>query len=199
MADLARRGPAQLSRNRRDDGGQRIEYLAFRLGVDVYAAQVARIREILKPPPLTPVPRAPGAIMGIISVRGQLVTVIDLRRRLRLDETSPTRRSRILLTENADGETLGLYVDEVMQVYRLTDGEIEHTASALGGDVAGYIAGIARPSRLVGSAARAAEARRLDGLATAAMRAFEDAPGTSAPIADASVVILLDLRAVLTL
>lgn len=161
---LARRGgPA--------DRGPRTEYLAFRLGDDVYAGPVSLIREILKPPPLTPVPRAPFSVMGIISVRGQLVTVIDLRRRLRLSESGPTRRARVLLVNPNNVETLGLYVDEVLQVYRLADDEIEHAAAALGGEVAPYISGIARPI-LHGSA-------------------------TGMPHADASLVILLELRSLL--
>ena len=178
MADLARRvkhaGP--LRRSRQQDRGPRTEYLAFVLGGDVYAAPVALIREILKPPPLTPVPRAPHQILGIVSVRGQLVTVVDLRRRLRLAEGPPSRKTRILLVDATGGEVMGVFVDEVLQVYRLADAEIEPAASALGGEVAGYIAGIARP-------------------------AIAAAPRGAAVVADAgpdaSVVILLDLRSVL--
>lgn len=147
MADLIR-SRSRLSVTRRGaplDRGPRTEFLAFRLGEDVYAGPVSVIREILKPPPLTPVPRAPFAVMGIVSVRGQLVTVIDLRRRLRLPEASPSRRSRVLLVNPHGNEMLGLYVDEVLQVYRLAEDEIEHAAAALGGEVAPYIAGIARP------------------------------------------------------
>jgi purine-binding chemotaxis protein CheW len=125
--------------------GPRVEYLAFTLAGEAYAAPISLVRKIVKPPPLTPVPRAPDATLGIVIVRGQLVTVIDLRRRLRLPEAQPTRRTRILLVEATWGEMLGLYVDEVQQVYRLSEAEIEHAATALGGDVAGYVTGIARP------------------------------------------------------
>jgi purine-binding chemotaxis protein CheW len=181
MADLMRRPKNQgatAKRARQLDRGPRTEYLGFLLGRDVYAAPVALVREILKPPPLTPVPRAPHQILGIVSVRGQLVTVIDLRRRLHLEEGPVSRRSRILLVDAPHGEVMGLYVDEVLQVYRLAESEIEPAQSALGGEVAGYIAGIARPA--IGSAATA------------------QLPGTGLiSTADASVVILLDLRAVL--
>jgi purine-binding chemotaxis protein CheW len=119
--------------------------------------------------------------MGIVSVRGQLVTVIDLRRRLRLAEPVPTRRARILLADASGGETIGLFVDEVLQVYRLSESEKEPAAAALGGDVAPYIEGIARPS--IGS-----------GLASGVRRAVE---GRTEDESQISVVILLDLRAVL--
>jgi purine-binding chemotaxis protein CheW len=147
MADLAKKQSrtAVAKRKLRAVRGLDPGYLAFTLAGETYAAPISLVREIVKPPPLTPVPRAPDATMGIVSVRGQLVTVIDLRRRLRLPESQPSRRTRILLVEATWGEMLGLYVDEVQQVYRLSDAEIEHAATALGGDVAGYIAGIARP------------------------------------------------------
>jgi purine-binding chemotaxis protein CheW len=152
------------------------------LGNDVYAAPVAIIREILKPPPLTHVPRAPHQILGIVSVRGQLVTVIDLRRRLRLAEAPVTRKTRILLADAAGGEVMGVLVDEVLQVYRLAESEIETAAVALGGEVASYLAGIARPA--LGTLAASTHAPRT--------------PEAGKPAAiDASVVVLLDLRAVL--
>lgn len=176
MANLTRRPPRMpvSKRNARAAvSGPRTEYLAFTLAGDTYAAPVSLVREILKPPPLTPVPRAPDSTMGIVSVRGQLVTVIDLRRRMRLHEATPTRRSRILLVDATSGETLGLFVDEVQQVYRLADAEIEHAATALGGDVAGYIAGIARPTLGPG------------------------APEGAQADAQPRVIILLDLQAIL--
>jgi purine-binding chemotaxis protein CheW len=146
MADLARRSAGGLKRSRQQDRGPLTEYLAFNLASDIYAAPVSLIREILKPPQITPVPRAPPAIMGIVSVRGQLVTVVNLRRKLRLGDGAPSREPRILLADATGGETLGLYVDGGVQVYRLADSEIEHATLALGGEVANYIAGIARPT-----------------------------------------------------
>jgi purine-binding chemotaxis protein CheW len=113
------------------------------LAGDTYAVQISYIAEILKPPPLTPVPRAPREIIGVMSVRGRLVTVIDLRRRLRLNEQPADRKTRILLVD-AGEEQIGLLVDEVLQVYRLAESEIE-PAAVLGGDQPAHIAGIGRP------------------------------------------------------
>jgi len=83
-------------------------------------------------------------VMGVCSVRGQLITVIDLRSRLRLQQAPFTRKTRILLTENA-GEIVGLYVDEVRQVLRLTDSEIELATGVFGNDVSEHVIGIGRP------------------------------------------------------
>ena len=83
-------------------------------------------------------------------MRGKLVTVLDLRRRLRLVEAPIDRRSRILLVDSSGGEQLGLLVDEVQQVWRLAAEEIEQ-ASVLGGDQAVHIAGIGRPAGVEGT------------------------------------------------
>jgi purine-binding chemotaxis protein CheW len=125
-------------------GEEREEYLGFRADNEMFAISLALVREILKPPPITEVPRARSDILGIVSVRGQITTVIDLRRRLGLRATTPTASSRILLVQGTD-EVLGLLVDEVTQVYRLSPHEIEPAASVLGGNVGSHVAGIARP------------------------------------------------------
>ena len=135
---------AERAPRRAVDLGKRVEYLAFVLAGDTYAVQISFIAEILKPPPITEVPRAPHHVVGVMSVRGRLVTVVDLRRRFRLSEAPITRRTRILLVGAPDAEPIGLLVDEVIQVYRLTDAEIEQ-ASVLGGEQSPHIAGIGRP------------------------------------------------------
>jgi len=144
MADLVPAGEERLSRIRSEEQAPR-ELLAFSLAGELYGIELVRIREILSPPPLTPVPRASRDVLGVCSVRGLLVTVVDLRLRLKLEPASPTRRTRILLTRTDRGEVLGLLVDEVHQVVRFPHAEIEVAANVLGGDVSEHVLGIARP------------------------------------------------------
>jgi purine-binding chemotaxis protein CheW len=129
---------------RAGDAGRRTEFLAFLLAGETYAVPIARVAEILRPPPMTEVPRAPADVVGVVSVRGKLVTVIDLRRRFRLAESPVDRRTRILLADAGTGETLGLLVDEVHQVWRLAPEEIE-PSHVLGGEQPAHIAGVGRP------------------------------------------------------
>src|SRR5579859_1953970 len=145
MAALVRPRVEKRAVRRAGEAGKRVEYLAFVLAGETYAVQIAHIAEILRPPPLTEVPRAPRNVLGVISVRGKLVTVIDFRRRFRLPEGPVDRKTRILLSDAGIGEQLGLLVDEVQQVWRLASEEIE-PAHVLGGDQPAHIAGIGRPT-----------------------------------------------------
>jgi purine-binding chemotaxis protein CheW len=138
-----RKRPDRAAARRAADLGKRVEYVAFVLAGEAYAVPIARITEILKPLPITPVPRAPRVIIGVMTVRGRLVTVIDLRRRLRLAEAPFDSKTRILITDTGE-ERIGLLVDEVTQVHRLAESEIE-PSEVLGGDPKAYLAGIGRP------------------------------------------------------
>src|SRR6266498_2835866 len=107
MADLM--GPEGRTNLRRGLKlrGPRVEYLAFRLGADTYAVPIGEVREILKLPPVTEVPRAPSEVVGVVSVRGLLVTVIDLKQRLRVSSADITKKGRILLVMGAKNEIIG--------------------------------------------------------------------------------------------
>ncbi|MGD0675672.1 MAG: chemotaxis protein CheW [Polyangiaceae bacterium] len=146
MADAVKGRTEKRAARRTGDAGKRTEYLAFRLDGDVYAVQIAHVAEILKPPPITVVPRAPRTVLGVISVRGKLVTVVDLRRRFHLPEAPNDRRTRILLADVGSGEQVGLLVDEVQQVWRLGPEEIE-AAHVLGAEQPPHIAGVGRPAQ----------------------------------------------------
>src|SRR5882672_5851297 len=143
MADLTRAPAARLSRRGTESAPLR-EFLMFVVGGELFGIELTGIKEILSPPPITPVPRSSREVLGVCSVRGLLVTVLCLRRKLKLPEMSTGRRSRILLTTSQSGETLGLLVDEVRQVVRLQASEIE-AAAALGNDASEHVVGVARP------------------------------------------------------
>jgi chemotaxis signal transduction protein len=127
------------------DRGPVREFLMFSLAGELHGFELTRIKEILSPPPITMVPRAAPEVVGVCSVRGLLVTVLDLRRKLHLEERPLTRRARILLGAAESGEVIGLLVDEVRHVVRLAATEIEDAATTLGGDVSESVMGIGRP------------------------------------------------------
>jgi len=130
------------------------EYLAFEVATAHYALPLSCVREIVRVPAVTEVPRAPRHVLGVISVRGAVTTVFDLRVRLRLPEAPLSGKSRILLID-AGREVVGLLVDAVLQVHRLQDTEIE-LAAVLGSDAPAYLFGIGRPRAEVRTAGKAA-------------------------------------------
>ena len=93
--------------------------LSFELAGAPYAVPVERVREIVRMGPVTPIPRTPEDVRGVISLRGEMIELIDLGRRLGLGSIEPSRRSRIIVIKTGDGEVVGLLVDAVREVMRL--------------------------------------------------------------------------------
>ena len=120
------------------------ELLAFELAGERFALPLGSVREILKVAPVTEVPRARPEVLGILSVRGRITTVLDLRRRLRMPPGEVTKQRRILLVATRD-EVIGLLVDRVHQVHRLQEDEIG-LAAAVAGDLSDYVVGVGRPN-----------------------------------------------------
>ncbi|HEX4352647.1 MAG TPA: chemotaxis protein CheW, partial [Polyangiales bacterium] len=133
------------------------EFLAFVLATETYALPLSCVREIMRVPSVTDVPRAPHDVLGIISVRGQVTTLVDLRRRLRVDASAVGSRTRILLVDQGD-EILGLLCDRVLQVHRLSETEVE-LSSVLGADASSYVMGIGRPGQRKVETARKSKAK----------------------------------------
>lgn len=122
----------------------REEYLTFLLGAEEYAVAIERVREVMRAPPITEVPRAPVHVLGVVTVRGEVVAVLDPRRRLGLPLTAPMdEQGRVVIVDAEDGPC-GLLVDRVASVVRLRPGTIEPCPQGLGGASADCLAGIGR-------------------------------------------------------
>jgi purine-binding chemotaxis protein CheW len=101
-----------------------IEMLSFRLSGEEYAVMVADVREILKIRELTRVPNAPDYILGVTSLRGTMLPVIDLCTRLSLKPAERNEKARIIVI-STDDEDVGLIVDRVNSVIRVLPQEIK--------------------------------------------------------------------------
>jgi len=119
-----------------------IPVLSVSAGNETYGFPLPAIREILMPPPLTPVPRAPEHFLGVISVRGQVITLVDLPKLLRLEVHERQTIGRVLLVDSGE-ELIGVAVDRVVQVSQLRPEQIEY-ASAMSAELSEYIVGVAR-------------------------------------------------------
>ena len=105
-----------------------IQYLTFKLAEEVYALDVAKVREILEYTAITKVPQTPDFMRGVINLRGSVVPVIDLRAKFGMQRTEQTVNTCIIVTEvTLDGDTtvLGALADSVQEVIEMEPGQIE--------------------------------------------------------------------------
>lgn len=109
-----------------------VQLCTFRIGGEDYAVDIMRVREIIHPLPITPVPRAPASVEGVVRLRGEVIPVLDVRKRLGLPAAAATRRTRFLVVTVAR-RRIGLVVDEVCEVIRIPRSDIR-PAPPLGDD-----------------------------------------------------------------
>jgi purine-binding chemotaxis protein CheW len=119
------------------------EFLIFRLGGEEFGIEIGRVLEVMRTPPVTEVPRAPPEILGVISVRGDVVTVVDPRARLGLAGGGAGPARRVVVVDDGEG-ACGLLVDQVAGVVRLPQGALEPCPQAIGGTGAEVFLGIGR-------------------------------------------------------
>jgi purine-binding chemotaxis protein CheW len=117
------------------------EYLTFFLGGEEYGLAIATVREVIQAPPITEVPRAPLGILGVVTVRGEVVIVYDPRTRLALAPGSRPEGGRIVVLREGEAPS-ALLVDHVAGVVRLPPREVEPTPQGLGGVQADTVVGI---------------------------------------------------------
>ncbi len=101
------------------------QLLSFEIAGAPYAVPVDRVREIVRMRPVTPVPRTPEEVRGVISLRGEMIELIDLGRRLGLGSIEPSRKTRIIVIKAGDDEVVGLLVDAVREVLRISSEAIQ--------------------------------------------------------------------------
>lgn len=117
------------------------QWVTFRLENEKYGINVMRVQEVLRMTEIAPVPGAPDYVLGIINLRGNVVTVIDTRRRFGLVEKEADDATRIVIIE-AENQVVGILVDSVAEVAELRGSEIE-TAPNVGNDESSkYIQGV---------------------------------------------------------
>lgn len=127
----------------RGGGRQEIQLACFRVGEVYYALDILRIREIIRPQKLTPIPKAPEFVEGVINLRGAVIPVVDLRKRFDLGGGGSDRKTRVIICAMI-GKIIGLIVDEVAEVRRYTRQEIQPAPQYLKGRGAEFFLGVCR-------------------------------------------------------
>ena len=123
------------------------QYLTFTLGDEVYALDIASVREVLEYTSITKVPRTPGYIRGVINLRGRAVPVVDVRLKFDMPETERTVDTCIIIVEvklGGEETVIGALADSVKEVMDIEPGDIE-PAPRMGTSIrADFIRGIGK-------------------------------------------------------
>ncbi len=124
------------------------KYLTFALENEHYSVPVLKVREIMRLCPITPVPRMPAFIQGVINLRGKIVPVIDLRERFGLPKAADTERTCVVVVQFATSEGgqqwMGMVVDAVEEVSHFTQDDLALPPD-FGGDLdTRFITGMAK-------------------------------------------------------
>jgi purine-binding chemotaxis protein CheW len=118
-----------------------LQWVTFKLEGETYGINVMQVQEVLRYTEIAPVPGAPSYVLGIINLRGNVVTVIDTRNRFGLPPADVTDQTRIVIIE-AEGHVVGILVDAVAEVVYLRQSEIENAPNVGNEESAKFIQGV---------------------------------------------------------
>jgi len=119
-----------------------IQWVTFRMEGETYGLNVLTVQEVLRLVDIAPVPGAQSFVLGIINLRGNVVTVLDTRARLNLPSRAPDDQTRIMIVETRK-QTIGLLVDSVAEVVEFGEAEMEPAPNVGNEEAARFIRGVA--------------------------------------------------------
>lgn len=126
-----------------EDKKNYLQWLTFSLCGEEYAIELNSVSEIIKPREVTEIPRVPDFILGIISLRGIIVPIYDLARRLKLGSVTISQQSRIVVCQTED-RMIGLLVDSITQVAKISENKIESPPAVLADLDRDFVSGVGR-------------------------------------------------------
>ena len=124
------------------------KYLAFALGKEEYALEILKVREIVGMLEISPVPRMPKFIRGVVNLRGRVIPVVDLRVKLGMPMAEQDPRTCIIVVDVGAAET-GIVVDKVWEVLNISTDDVEEPSSLSASADAGFILGLAKTGQRI--------------------------------------------------
>lgn len=121
---------------------QVLQWVTFRLQEETYGINVMQVQEVLRYSEIAPVPGSPDYVLGIINLRGNVVTVIDTRSRFGLPPAEVTDNTRVVIIE-AEKQVIGILVDSVAEVVYLKQSEVDVAPNVGTDESARFIQGVA--------------------------------------------------------
>jgi len=131
----------RVTNDKVDPNDEVLQWVTFKLETETYGINVMQVQEVLRYTEIAPVPGAPSYVLGIINLRGNVVTVIDTRLRFGLEPNEISDNTRIVIIE-AEKQVIGILVDSVAEVVYLKASEIDDAPNVGNDDSAKFIQGV---------------------------------------------------------
>ncbi len=126
-----------------ETGNKIIQLVSFKLGKEEFGVDILKVQEINRMLQITDMPNSPDFVEGIVNLRGRIIPVIDLKKRLKMKEKEYDNSTRIIVVELA-GKTIGFIVDEVSEVLRIESSITEAPPDMVAGINSDYITAVAK-------------------------------------------------------
>jgi len=127
--------------NKKGENDEVLQWVTFKLETEVYGINVMQVQEVLRYSEIAPVPGAPVYVLGIINLRGNVVTVIDTRSRFGLESCEVTDNTRVVVIES-EKQVIGILVDSVAEVVYLKASEIDDAPNVGNEETTQFIQGV---------------------------------------------------------
>jgi purine-binding chemotaxis protein CheW len=125
------------------DEGRILQLVTFKLENEEFGVDILKVQEINRMLTITRIPNAPPFVEGVINLRGKIIPIVDLKKRLGFIGKPYDKSTRIIVVE-LDGLILGFIVDSVSEVLRISESTVEPPPSIIGGIESDYIEGVGK-------------------------------------------------------
>jgi purine-binding chemotaxis protein CheW len=115
-------------------------FLEFNLGKESYAVGLLKVKEVITPPEITPIPKSPAYVCGLINLRGLVLTVIDLRKKLGIQPSVDASQTAVIIFD-LDERLIGVVVDSIQKVLNIKEEDIKPVSDSEGAGM-GHLLGI---------------------------------------------------------
>jgi len=121
-----------------------VDIVEFELGGERYALDIQLAREIVEMIPITPIPRAPAYISGVINLRGEITNIMNLNTLLGLpdQEIRSNQKIIVLVPEAAGGSNIGIIVDDVSSVIQISEADVDKIGQGFSSEFSSFVKGI---------------------------------------------------------